>query len=454
MSEEMQVSSPKQSKQAPSVGQQHQSCRRKNSGETTLKKRSFSTTQLDADKHVVEHDYHDHANEKKEDYPELLVESKPPPKKGKPSTQGSDSEFGDEYRVPRAKGGVTVPFPFKLHCLLDTIEQDGYEHIVSWQPHGRAFAVHKPDLFVSIIMPKYFKQTKLTSFQRQLNLYGFRRLTKGPDAGGYYHELFLRGLVFLCHKMTRIKIKGTGCKAASSPETEPDFYQMPYVQSRHVSMDETEEKHSAVEPPTAVLCKKVKEEAVVCRVESLGSLSESPPFKKVVPAVPVKPVLPSVLSSPTLCGSSYCPAPITPECQIRTRVTDVSSVFDSTPNIEFPDLPLVVSSRTAAEASSDEDDSCNVMSYSNEQSFVPNITQPSEDEDVILFEGKSFHYLPTADVIAFNLDSTTRDSRFNGFARSLSSECMRDMGFTPPSSFMNPGYDDLVRFHEISQEWD
>ena len=34
--------------------------------------------------------------------------------------------------------------------------------------------------------------SKLTSFQRQLNLYGFRRIQKGPDSGSYYHPNFKR----------------------------------------------------------------------------------------------------------------------------------------------------------------------------------------------------------------------------------------------------------------------
>ena len=52
-------------------------------------------------------------------------------------------------------------------------------------------------------MPKFFKQTKLTSFQRQLNLYGFKRISKGPDNGGYYHPMFLRGQPHLVDQIKR-----------------------------------------------------------------------------------------------------------------------------------------------------------------------------------------------------------------------------------------------------------
>lgn len=72
----------------------------------------------------------------------------------------------------------------------------------------------------------FFAQSKLTSFQRQLSLYGFARLTQGKDQGAYYHELFLRGRPDLVHDIVRTRVKGTGCKAPSSPETEPDFYAM------------------------------------------------------------------------------------------------------------------------------------------------------------------------------------------------------------------------------------
>lgn len=145
-------------------------------------------------------------------------------KKGVPHVYHDYSNVPDVVGVVRKKtGGVTQPFPEKLHTMLDN---DDDPSIVSWLPHGRAFLVRKPVEFTAQIMPKYFRQTKLTSFQRQLNLYGFRRLTQGADSGAYYHELFLRGRPQLCLRMQRQKIKGTGHKQPADVQTEPNFYSM------------------------------------------------------------------------------------------------------------------------------------------------------------------------------------------------------------------------------------
>jgi hypothetical protein len=166
------------------------------------------------DRHFVQHDYHDHANDR-------------------------DEEVESEEEHHHRRGGVAVAFPLKLHAVLDQVEVDGLSHVISWQPHGRCFVIHDPKEFVDHVMPNYFRQSKLTSFQRQLNLYGFSRLTRGADAGGYYHELFLRGKSFLCKRMMRTKVKGTKFKAASSPDQEPDFYKMkPITHVPHVSSDE------------------------------------------------------------------------------------------------------------------------------------------------------------------------------------------------------------------------
>ena len=110
--------------------------------------------------------------------------------------------------------------------MLDAMDKTGDKSIVCWQPHGRAFMVHKPKDFVQEVMSHFFNQTKYASFQRQLNLYGFSRLTHGPDKGAYYHNCFVRGNRHLCKGMIRQKIKGTKVRKSLSPEDEPNFYEM------------------------------------------------------------------------------------------------------------------------------------------------------------------------------------------------------------------------------------
>jgi hypothetical protein len=131
----------------------------------------------------------------------------------------------------RTRGGVSEPFPEKLHRMLSDVEKDSISDVVSFFSHGRAFGVHDMDKFVSEVMPKYFRQTKWNSFSRQLNLYGFVRIASGPDAGGYYHELFLKGRPNLCLHMRRVGVPHGEDRRKFRPKNksknvEPDFYSM------------------------------------------------------------------------------------------------------------------------------------------------------------------------------------------------------------------------------------
>jgi hypothetical protein len=44
-------------------------------------------------------------------------------------------------------------FPVKLHYMIKELETDGMADIVSWQPHGRCFLVHKQRHFVEKVLP-------------------------------------------------------------------------------------------------------------------------------------------------------------------------------------------------------------------------------------------------------------------------------------------------------------
>merc|ERR1712226_197992 len=126
------------------------------------------------------------------------------------------SQVGRKARKP----GV---FPEKLMMILSKSE---HSHIISWLPHGRAFIVRDSKLFGKVVLPTYFKTTQVKSFRKQLSLWGFKRLTRGPDCGAYYHQLFLRGMPSLLKGMRYQKIKGTGKALTPNPEEEPDFYEL------------------------------------------------------------------------------------------------------------------------------------------------------------------------------------------------------------------------------------
>jgi len=138
------------------------------------------------------------------------------------------SKQKEENEQPASRKGKksarSPPFPLKLHMMLTTVEKRGMDHIVSWAPHGRAFVISDTEKFTSEVTVEFFRQTKLTSFLRQLNLYGFTRISQGKDKGAYYHEYFLRGTFSLADHITRVRVKGTKVRAASSPDSEPDLY--------------------------------------------------------------------------------------------------------------------------------------------------------------------------------------------------------------------------------------
>jgi hypothetical protein len=174
--------------------------------------------------HYVKHNYHDHSQDTpltNVDYEALRIAS--------PNGQ-NDFESLSGAEIPcRKTRGKARNFPKKLHELLEHAEAKGLSDVISWKIHGRAFSINNAEEFCEKIMPSYFNQTKITSFFRQLNIYGFIRITHGCDKGAYYHELFLRGKYFLTTRILRQKVKGTRVKGLLSPETEPDFYSMPYV---------------------------------------------------------------------------------------------------------------------------------------------------------------------------------------------------------------------------------
>lgn len=99
-------------------------------------------------------------------------------------------------------------FPFRLHQLLSEAEQRGVNDIITWDTSGTKFIIHKPKELEAKILKTFFNQSKIASFKRQLNAYGFKRISipeiqESSKAMIFSHESFTRDDPSSCQRITR-----------------------------------------------------------------------------------------------------------------------------------------------------------------------------------------------------------------------------------------------------------
>ena len=76
-------------------------------------------------------------------------------------------------------------FPVKLHMILSNPE---FQDIIAWLPHGRSWRILQQKAFEERVIPLYFRHGRYSSFARQVNGWGFKRITHGSDYNSYYRK--------------------------------------------------------------------------------------------------------------------------------------------------------------------------------------------------------------------------------------------------------------------------
>lgn len=128
------------------------------------------------------------------------------------SSRSESSQKSASLESSLAKCTVKMAFPEKLYFMMETLEKEGKDDICGYVAGGQAVMIHSSRDFEKEIMPLYFASARITSIQRQFNIYGFERVQTGVWRGAYRHKYFQRGKKELLQKIVRTRTKTSGKK--------------------------------------------------------------------------------------------------------------------------------------------------------------------------------------------------------------------------------------------------
>ncbi|CEF62027.1 Heat shock factor (HSF)-type, DNA-binding domain and Winged helix-turn-helix DNA-binding domain-containing protein [Strongyloides ratti] len=168
--------------------------------------------------------------------------------------------------------------PVFLIKLWNIVNDPSFDHIIEWDESGLSFHIKDPYAFCKEVLPLYFKHSNLNSCVRQLNMYGFRKITtiekssligcqNAGDNLEFSHPCFIRGRYdMLCNIKRKLSTPKSDQQIVSAIE---EVHSKGTSQFNKALIDEIKqlrERQSATERRVATLLK--QNEAIWEEVEA------------------------------------------------------------------------------------------------------------------------------------------------------------------------------------------
>lgn len=94
----------------------------------------------------------------------------------------------------RPSSNIGPNVPAFLRKLWKIVNDPTIDDLVGWCPDGESFVIRNPPEFCYNLLPIYYKHNNMSSFIRQLNMYGFHKLTNenggDKDEMRFFHPCF------------------------------------------------------------------------------------------------------------------------------------------------------------------------------------------------------------------------------------------------------------------------
>ena len=113
------------------------------------------------------------------------------------------------------KPAKKIPNSFILKTF-QMLDKDKFDRIIRWTSEGLSFIIIDLDAFNNTVLPLYFKHKNISTFVRQLNMYGFHKIS--DQSLEFSHPLFQKS-----DKSLLIRIYRKTVEVPAAKEKHPDL---------------------------------------------------------------------------------------------------------------------------------------------------------------------------------------------------------------------------------------